>query len=173
MVKNRANQSEWFTLKNGKLWQKLKDYLVVVNGVLMISIGMIKRVVVPEHVIGYILRVYHGYDLSGHRSFDKTFHAIQEKFFWIGMRVDIKNFCDSCDVCQRFKSQSHNHIDPLKQIVVNRPWQLIGIDFMGPFCTKKRGNLYIVLAIDYFSKLIEGMALESFSAEDTAKFIFE
>ena len=44
---------------------------------------------------------------------------------------------------------------PLKPIKVSRPWQLVDIDFMGPFKRSKRVNTHIVLAIDYFIKFAE------------------
>lgn len=89
------------------------------------------------------------------------------------MRSNIKKFCDSCDVCQRYKSNNHLIKAPLKQIVINRIWQIIGMDFMGPFNKSDAGNMYIILAIDYFSKLVEGVALPVCNAKVTARFVFD
>lgn len=170
LLKLKGSRSDWLILKNSSEWMKIKSYLKVLNGILVVPNH---RVVVPEHAYQYVLRTYHDYDLSGHRSFETTYLAIQAKFFWIGMRGMIKSYCETCDLCQRFKPGSPLLKVPLKQLIVNRPWQLIGIDFMGPLVQTKRGNMYIILAIDYFSKLAEGMALTTCDALVTAKFIFE
>jgi hypothetical protein len=62
---------------------------------------------------------------------------------------------------------------PLKQIISNRPWQLVGIDVTGPFKKSNSGNEYIIVAEDHFSKFCVTKAVYSFSAEITAKFIFD
>ncbi|RNA36428.1 Transposon Ty3-G Gag-Pol poly [Brachionus plicatilis] len=142
----RAKDSEWLKLSDGRLWVKIKNFIKLENGVLILTTDKFpSRVIVPKHAANYILRIYHDYDLSGHRSFENTLKSIQEKFFWIGMKSYIKNYCDNCDTCQRFKNTGKSYKAPLMQIVVKRPWQLIGIDFMGPLCKTPRGNLYINL----------------------------
>jgi hypothetical protein len=59
----------------------------------------------------------------------------------------------------------------LKPIRVVRPWQLVGTDFMGPFKISKNGNKYIILAIDHFTKFVEGAGTSSFDAPTTAGFL--
>jgi hypothetical protein len=60
----------------------------------------------------------------------------------------------------------------LKPILVFRPWQLVGVDFMGPFNTNLHGNRYIILAIDHFTKFAEGAATVTFDGVTTAVFLF-
>ena len=56
--------------------------------------------------------------------------------------------------------------------MVTRPWQLVGLDFMGPFKKSKSGNSYIILGIDHFTKYAEGAATASFNSQVTASFVF-
>ena len=64
-----------------------------------------------------------------------------------------------------------DQVAPLQPIVISRPWQIVGKDFMGPFRTSRRGNVYIILAIDHLTKFAEGTAKVSFDAVTTANFL--
>ncbi|TDL21790.1 hypothetical protein BD410DRAFT_697835, partial [Rickenella mellea] len=49
------------------------------------------------------------------------------------MADDVKAFCESCSTCQTGKSTNHPPYGLLKTLPVpNRPWESIGIDFIGP-----------------------------------------
>ena len=88
------------------------------------------------------------------------------------MPSEIKAYCQSCDACQTFNYACLHQRAPLKPIRVVRPWQLVGTGFMGPFKISKNGNKYITLAIDHFTKFVEGAATSSFDAPTTAGFLF-
>ncbi len=60
----------------------------------------------------------------------------------------------------------------MKPCLVYSPWQLVGIDFMGPFKTSIHGNKYIILAIDHFTKFVEGAATVTIDAVTIAFFLF-
>ena len=47
---------------------------------------------------------------------------------------------------------------PLQRIIAVQIFSIWGIDFIGPF-TPSFGNLYILLVVDYVSKLVEAIAL--------------
>ena len=47
---------------------------------------------------------------------------------------------------------------PLTSIVAVEPFDIWGIDFMGPF-PKSKGKEYILVAIDYVTKWVEAEAL--------------
>lgn len=67
----------------------------------------------------------------------------------------MKKYIESCDVCQRFNILVKRPQALLKQIVSSRPWQIVGVDFMGPFRLSKSGNRYIIIAVDHFTKFCE------------------
>ena len=48
------------------------------------------------------------------------------------MKDDIQKFCESCQKCQMNKPTNHAPYGLLKTLTVpNKPWESIGIDFMG------------------------------------------
>jgi hypothetical protein len=61
----------------------------------------------------------------------------------------------------------------VKPITVDEPWEMISIDITGPLTKTADGNIYIIVAIDHFSKFVEAKALTNFTAETTARFVYE
>ena len=79
------------------------------------------------------------------------------------MFQDIRSFVGSCDQCQRNGNLSRRDEmlqNPIQQCVVFDIW---GIDFMGPF-PNLNGNKYMLVAVDYVSKLVEAQPLLTYSA---------
>jgi len=79
------------------------------------------------------------------------------------MYEDIRNYVKTCDDCQWRGGLQKNNIIHL--IPVKAPFQRIGIDIIGLLMITRRGNRYIVTAIDYFTKWPIAKALK----ETTAK----
>jgi hypothetical protein len=60
----------------------------------------------------------------------------------------------------------------LKSYVVGAPFERIATDIAGPFPTTKKGNRYILVVGDYFTKLTELYAMPDMKAETVADIIF-
>lgn len=170
LIKQKAADHLWSKLKQGKRWIHEKRHLYISNGILKHSNDL---VVCPEHMKAKVLSMHHDSPFAGHRGTETTFNSVRQRYFWIFMPSEVKTFCQSCDKCQRFNYSTLHNRAPLKSIEIYKPWKLIGTDFMGPFKTSRRGNTHIVIAIDYFTKYVEGAATNGFSAESTARFIFD
>ena len=129
------------------------------------------RVVVPRHMKEFVLHHHHDSPFKGHRGFETTYLSLQKRYFWILMSSETHKYCQSCKNCQMFNYACIHNRAPLKSIVVNRPWQLLGLDFMGPFQTTPRGNSYIILGVCHFTKYIEGATTMSFDSKTTTEFV--
>ncbi|CAF4344192.1 unnamed protein product, partial [Rotaria magnacalcarata] len=57
----------------------------------------------------------------------------------------------------------------MRPIVENEPWNTIGIDLTGPLPKTRRGNTYILVVIDYFTKWVELFALANTKAKTIAQ----
>ena len=74
------------------------------------------------------------------------------------MFADSYDYCHACDRCQRMGNLSHRNELPLTSVMAVEPFDIWGIDFMGPFL-KSKGKEYILVAIDYVTKWVEAEAL--------------
>jgi hypothetical protein len=167
---NDYTEKKWLSITNGRRWWHECKQLYIDDGILKHSQNLI---VCPAHYKLNIFKLHHDDKSAGHRGFDTTSKSIRSLYYWNYLPKELYEYCRSCPKCQEFNYACLNSKAPLKPIIVNRPWQLVGIDVTGPFNLSEDGNKYIILAIDHFTKYIESMATNSFSAEITADFILK
>ena len=98
------------------------------------------KIVVPKQSVSVVLNFLHDAPLAGHRDFEKTYDAVKSKFFWLSIHKDVKSYCATCHLCQTKKYLSKPSVAPLKPIVVNSVWSLLGLDIAGPLKLTINGN---------------------------------
>ncbi|KAH3762890.1 Transposon Ty3-I Gag-Pol polyprotein [Pelomyxa schiedti] len=92
-----------------------------------------KAVVTPKSFVVQILANNHDSIFSGHMSAEHTFMRISTYFWWVNMREEIYNYCNSCAECIK-----------------------TDLDFIGPFTvTSAHKKHYILVIIDQFSGDVE------------------
>ena len=87
------------------------------------------------------------------------------------MYEDIRGYVQTCDACQRRGNPKTNNV--LHPIEPKAPFQRIGIDIVRPLTITKKGNRYIVTAMDYFTKWPIAKAIKEATAKTVSKFIYE
>ena len=109
--------------------------------------------------------------IGTHLGVETTYNKVKERYYWPKMYDDIKIYIESCDNCQRRgKTKRREELLPLR---VGGPFDKIGIDIKGPLPVTTKGNRYIVVAMDYFTKWPEARAIPDAKANTVAKFLFE
>ena len=129
---------------------------------------VIFQLLVGEPHISRIMKEMHNSIYSGHLGISKTYARIAQRFFWPGMRKQINKYVQECDRCQRVKSSKYAKA-PLKPIRPTRPMEIITADLAGPLPMTARGNRYILVVCDHFSKFTQCYALKNQTAEDVAR----
>ena len=170
--KTRAGDEEWKKIGGKEAvssWLRERSNLFFFNNILKYGAN---RIVVPEHLKAKILKWYHDSPFAGHRAFEITLYNIKFRFFWLFLSRDTKDYCRTCDLCQKLNFSNLIGRAPMKSIITNRRNQIFGLYFMGPFKPTKNGNMYILLAIDFYSKYVEGVATQTFDALVSAIFLF-
>lgn len=80
------------------------------------------------------------------------------------MSNDIEKWIKQCSLCQTKRSiKLQGEYTP---IIVNEPWELVGMDLIGKLSMTSAGNQYICVLIDYFTKWVEAYPLTSKTAEE-------
>ena len=59
------------------------------------------QLVVPKKFRNDVMKMGHETLMSGHLGITKSKNRIQRKFYWPGMYEDVRNFCKSCQKCQK------------------------------------------------------------------------
>jgi len=84
----------------------------------------------------------------GHFGQLSTSRYVRRYYWWPSMGTDIELFCSSCTLCQTTKDSTQKPTGLLHNLPIpNRPWQSVGMDFMGPLPMSK-GYDYLLVIID-------------------------
>ena len=127
--------------------------------------------VLKEDEIDTIIFMVHNHPMGGHFGKDATYNKISTRFWWKGMYKDIEEYIKTCDSCQRRGNKGGiGYLNPIK---VGKPFERIGIDFVGPLEKTKKGNKYILVVTDYLTKWPEAKAMKEATAENVIEFIYK
>ena len=127
--------------------------------------------VIQQHEVEPILYLMHNHPTGAHLGIDKTFEKIRNQYYWPQMFETIKDYIRSCEQCQ--KRGKHRLPGVLHPIPVGEPFSQIGIDIVGPLPRTQKGNRYIIVATDYFTKWPEAEAVSEATGKRVAEFIYQ
>ncbi len=106
---------------------------------------------VPDRI--EIVRKIH--EENAHFGFVKTLDKVKRKFYWPKMGPMVKMYISSCETCKAAKPLTQCSTPPMgKQKLADEPWQMISVDYLGPFPRSKTGNTYLLVVTDWFSKSV-------------------
>lgn len=90
------------------------------------------------------------------------------------MTRTINRYVRSCHLCQTKKSSTTSPSGLLRPIPQpQRPFQRIGIDFLGPFPLSTSNNRWIIVVIDHLTRYAETKCVPSATGEEVAVFFLQ
>lgn len=111
------------------------------------------KLFVPEPLRKKVLQECHDIPTSGHLGIRKTYFRIKQKFFWHDMLRDVKQYVRACECCASRKVSQESPLGHMGQHrEVKWPWQVVAMDFMGPFPKSKKCNTMLLVVTCLFSK---------------------
>ena len=144
---------------------KRKTVYQIRNNNLFIKHDKWKQVIKhPDHE--EIIRAIHDQAHSGKR---RTLAKIKELYWWPCMLKHVNEYIESCDSCQRDTKPKHKN--PLNLIAVSGPFEIVGIDHVGPLDKSKKGYEYIIVAQDYLTKWPIAEATRTTNTEEALAFV--
>lgn len=106
---------------------------------------------IPEAKIPSVLRLVH--DQAGHLGKQDTLAKLRGFAYWPSQSTDVENYIRGCLQCARHGSATKNQL--LHPVRVYRPFQLLGMDFIGPLPISRKSYRFILHIIDYFSLALD------------------
>jgi transposase InsO family protein len=106
--------------------------------------------------------------MGGHFGYAKTLEAIRGLYYWPTLAKSVRDYCDTCDICQRMKAPRHKPyglLNPLPQ--PEGPWQDIALDFI----TGLPHSLYQRRACDMILNVIDRYSREVIHIPTTSDII--
>ena len=156
-----------------KLLCKMWDELHVKDGILYRRDpdNNADRLVVPMDMREEILKELHDKPVGGHLGMTRVYETLKKRFYWPRFKKDIQRWCNCCDTCALHKKGRPRGRAPLQQEVTCARWERVAFDVIGPLEPTKRGNRFILVIVDYFTKWVEAFALPDHQAVTVARVI--
>ena len=115
----------------------------------------------------------HGGGYGGHLGGRKTNGKIRERFYWPGMISDVRTWVLQCDHCQASKPLLRKTHARLGIYVVGAPMERAAADIAGPLPKTTKGNRYILVIGDYFTRWVEAIPLKNYRSKTIVSAIMD
>ena len=127
---------------------------------------------VPQKMIPALLKSLHDVPTAGHLGEVKTMAEVASKFHWRKWEADVRRYIQTCPQCQPFKHNKTGRQGFAGRTISTRIGQYGSIDYMGPFNESSRGNQFVVVYVDHFSRMIVAKAVPRATAKEAAEFLY-
>ena len=102
--------------------------------------------------------VWQTHDMA-HSGAGRTLSRVQLVWYWPGMTTEIRQVVRSCEVCQAAKSGGTQATGSRQRLFAGRPWQKVAVDLVGPMPETSRGNKWILVLMDHFTRWQDAIPL--------------
>ena len=128
----------------------------------------------PRSLQADVLKYLHDNVNAGHLGINKTISRVKRHFYWYRMKESVKLWIRNCTKCGSRKSPVNPPKAGIRSYQVGAPLDRVCTDILGPFPCLGRGNKYILLVGDYFTRWIEAYAIPDCTAKTVAdKLVYE
>ena len=139
-----------------RYFHNLKDRWKLENNVVLIRIQKnpnIYRILWPkEDVRQLVMYVHTSY---AHYGASKIFRILNEYVYWKNMFRDIRKILAKCDICLRTKYPNRHFQGKMHNIIPVSKNDLLAMDLYGPLPRAVRGNKFILVIINVFTKFTQ------------------
>ena len=131
------------------------------------------QLIVPQELRKHLIDRMHNSVFGGHLGVRKTISKLLRENYWFNMRDDVKVWVKLCDTCAANSQPSPKPKATLGDMRTGAPFDRLGIDILGPLPLSNKGNRYIQVATDAFTKWVEIMAIPDQTAETCASHLVD
>lgn len=156
---------------------KIKDGLVFkrTKAVNHEEIGeLVWKLWVPDSLTHILIQKAHDDLTSAHGGVGKNLYRLRKLYYWPGMVSQVRRYVSNCTVCKETKPCNRPlHPTMGDEVITERPFQKLYIDFLGKYPRSKGGNSYIFIVVDHFTKFTFLKAMKEASKRYVVKFLIE
>jgi transposase InsO family protein len=89
------------------------------------------------------------------------------------MAIDVQQFVQNCASCARKRLTTQRRTAHIKLFPPSEPLEFVAMDILGPLPETKRGNRYLLVIVDRFTKLTRTVPLSTTVASEVARVFVE
>ena len=125
----------------------------------------------PSEASQLVVRRFHDSLFAGHLGVTRTVFRLQNRVYWPGIRRDVRTYIASCTICLARKSPCPRRA-PMGHVEVGHRWDRVAMDLLDMSVTTTRGNRYVLVIVDCFSRWTEACPLPDKTAQSVADAFF-
>ncbi|GAQ83945.1 hypothetical protein KFL_001690230, partial [Klebsormidium nitens] len=92
------------------------------------------------------------HEKCGHFGVKKTGSLLSPHYWWVGLAADVQRVVRRCEACDRVRA-AFNAVNPVLQpLPIKGLFYRWGLDFAGPLPKSSRGNQFVLVMVEHFSK---------------------
>lgn len=111
------------------------------------------KLFVPKAKRIEVMKECHDSPLASHLGAYKTTKRILQRYYWPGVAKQVAQYVKNCHVCLQSKPQTKQQFGKMgKMKQFTRPWQQVSLDLIGPLTRSSKGNSFLFVAYDHFTK---------------------
>ena len=117
----------------------------------------------PQSLVPQVIKIFH--DNKGHQGISRTVNMMKRQFWFRRMQEQVNRHMNSCMIC----CQHANHkvkYESKHLPILQRPFDGICLDCVGPMERFSRGFKWILTCIDLHSLFLLAILMKSKSADD-------
>ncbi len=90
---------------------------------------------------------------GAHEGYHKTYNRISMTYYWPRMSRDVRNFIQSCDICQKVKARRHGPLGLLMSLAIQtRLFEVIAMDLVIMELPMSKGFNAVLVIVDKLTK---------------------
>jgi hypothetical protein len=124
---------------------------------------------VPASLQAEVMKHVHDGVGAGHFGRRRTLLRLKDLYYWPQRRKTVVDWCTNCGVCACRKGPARRLHGPLQRYHSGAPMERVAIDILGALPVTERGNRYLLVAMDYFTKWPEAIPIPNQEAATVAE----
>lgn len=132
------------------------------------------KLVIPTANRLQILQECHDEPSAAHFGVSKTLNRISELYYWPKLRQSVSKYIRNCKVCAAQKITCRSRCGFMgREKEISFPFQLVSMDLMGPFPKSLKGNRFLFVITDWFTKFVLVHPLREATTKPIIRFLKE
>ncbi|RDB29688.1 Retrovirus-related Pol polyprotein from transposon opus [Hypsizygus marmoreus] len=167
LILDRPRDYRNFQVFDGLIFVKLKDRNLLCVPKITVRGRSVREIIISE-----------AHSLLAHLGSSKTLAYLRDHVWWKDMAGDTAAYCESCQTCRRSKPSNQKPFGLLNPLdVPTRPWESIGVDFVGPLPeSRNRDGVFdsLTVVIDLLTAMVHLIPSRiDYNARQVAELMFE
>jgi hypothetical protein len=157
-------QWESLVLTDGMLYRLFED---------LRKNNVILQVIVPRCLRKLYVRQCHTGMTGGHQGIRKTQEQVARRAYFPAWKNTVVDVCCSCEECAKYHRGRPPRQGPLQMQEVSNVMDQLDIDLTGPHPTSSKGHVYIMTAVDVFSRFLVAVPIRNKAALTVAEALYQ